>query len=159
MGALAVAMLAAAALPHGRPLLVWNPSPSSPQGLYAIALSRGFAANDIVIARPPAAAARLAAERGYLPRGVPLVKSVVAVEGNRMCADRNRVWVNGRNVALRLTVDAAGRPLPWWSGCRVLAKGEALLLGLGHPASFDGRYFGPSRAGEVLGKAKLLWAA
>jgi len=38
-----------------------------------------------------------------------------------------------------------------------LSAGEALLLSPGVPLAFDGRYFGPSAPGEILGKADLLW--
>ena len=51
------------------------------------------------------------------------------------------------------------RMLPWWSGCQVLQRGELSLLSPGSPDAFDGRYFGITHNGEVIGKARLLWRA
>jgi type IV secretory pathway protease TraF len=56
-----------------------------------------------------------------------------------------------------LGVDRSSRPLtPWW-GCRALEPGEVFLLNDGSTASFDGRYFGPSRASDIVGKLAPLW--
>ena len=158
-GVLAVAALAASGRSAGRTLLVWNASPSTTEGLYAIDRFARPVVGDTVIARPPAWAARLAAERGYLPPWVPLVKTVVAASGDRVCASRTLVAVNGHAVAIRLAADAHGRSLPGWTGCSVIAPGELFLLGRGHPDSFDGRYFGPSAPQHLIGKARLIWAA
>lgn len=140
------------------PVLVWNASASSPRGLYGI-VSGPPAMGDYVIAWPPAAAGRLAAARGYVPNRIPLVKTVAAGPGDRVCARQRTMWVNGRAVAARSKTDRAGRRLPWWSGCRALGPDEWLLLGLDDPASYDGRYFGPIPAALVVGRARLLWRA
>jgi conjugative transfer signal peptidase TraF len=142
---------------HG-PVLIWNASASSPRGLYVIEAGEP-GIGDFVVAWPPNQAAALAAARGYLPRGVPLVKTVVAGAGDRVCAGRKVVWVNGDRIAVRQPADRAGQALPSWSGCRTLAFGQVLVLGLGDRASFDGRYFGPIGADRVLGRARLLWRA
>ena len=52
--------------------------------------------------------------------------------------------------------DRAGRLMPWWRGCTTLDRGALLLLN-DPPASFDGRYFGPSRRTDVIGRATPLW--
>jgi type IV secretory pathway protease TraF len=46
-----------------------------------------------------------------------------------------------------------------WTGCRRLGPGELFLLSPGKPDAFDGRYFGVTLPGEILGRARLLWAA
>jgi type IV secretory pathway protease TraF len=51
---------------------------------------------------------------------------------------------------------ARHRPLPGWSGCRVLDTGEELLL-TSAPASFDGRYFGATPIAHNLGSLVPLW--
>jgi conjugative transfer signal peptidase TraF len=156
LGALALVLLAASA--RHDPLLVWNASASSPRGLYVLA-SQAPATGDFVIAWPPAVAAGMAASRGYLPRGVPLLKTVAAGPGDHVCARGPYTRVNGMLAATRRRVDGAGRVLPWWSGCRVLRPGEVLLLGHGSPGSFDSRYFGPVPANRIVGRARLLWSA
>jgi conjugative transfer signal peptidase TraF len=158
---LAAAVLgsAAVALPtlaRPAPLLVYNASASAPLGFYRVAaavLRRG----DFVLAHLPADAARLAAERGYLPPSVPVVKRVAALAGDLVCADSGIVVINGRAVATTLLIDHDGRPLPAWKGCRVLTEGEVFPLTEGVAASFDGRYFGPVNTTAIIGKLVPLW--
>lgn len=141
-----------------RPLLVWNASPSSPRGLYEISKARRVRPGDTILAWAPRSARILAGERHYLPAGIPLVKRVSAVSGDHVCASGPRIVINGRIAALRRRADPAGRALPRWTGCRRLADGELLLLSEHSPLAFDGRYFGVTRAAEVIGKARLIWA-
>lgn len=150
--------LLAGGLPGRSPLFVWNPSASSPRGLYLLAPGAART-GDYVIARQPAGAEAFAHARGYLPAGAPLVKTVMAGRGDEVCAVGKHLWLNARLVAVRRPADRYGRALPWWRGCRALRADEVLLLGLGDPASFDGRYFGPIATEFVLGRAVLLWRA
>jgi conjugative transfer signal peptidase TraF len=160
----ALASIAAlAALSSGvlrpRPLLVWNASPSSPVGLYRVGPSVDARRGAMALAWAPARARRLASKRGYLPFRVPLVKPVAAVAGDRVCAKGDRLFVNGRPAARRRARDPSGRRMPWWSGCLRLGRGELFLLSAGVADAFDGRYFGATRASEVIGAASLVWRA
>jgi conjugative transfer signal peptidase TraF len=137
--------------------LVWNASASAPLGLYAVTPGALPQAGDMVVAWVPEGARRLAAERRYIPVNVPLVKRVAAVPGDEVCAFREAAFVRGRRVATRRARDGRGRPMPWWSGCRLLHDGEYFLLMAETPDSFDGRYFGISKAQEIVGKAAPLW--
>jgi conjugative transfer signal peptidase TraF len=140
------------------PRLVWNVSASAPRGLYLVGSPNRAGVGDMVIARVPAPWRRLAAVRRYLPANVPLVKRVAARPGDRICASGKRILVNGRPVAARLAADGHGRPMPWWRGCIRLGE-DALFLLMDDPASFDGRYFGPTLRGDIVGSARLLWGA
>ena len=139
------------------PRLVWNASASAPLGLYRVAPGLPVRRGDMVIARLPLALRDLAARRRYIPANVPLVKRVAGAEGDRVCAAGATIAVNGRSVAKRRVADRLGRPLPWWEGCRTLADGALFLLMTEAPDSFDGRYFGPTAPGDVIGKAIPLW--
>ncbi|WP_363737634.1 S26 family signal peptidase [Sphingobium sp. LMA1-1-1.1] len=139
------------------PRLVWNASASAPIGFYAVSPGMAPGRGDMVIAWPPPAARQVAAQRRYLPANVPLVKRVMAVSGDTICAADRTVMVNGRPVALRRAADAAGRPLPGWQGCIRLVPGMVFLLMTETPDSFDGRYFGPTAARDVIGRATPLW--
>jgi conjugative transfer signal peptidase TraF len=140
------------------PALVWNGSVSSPIGLYRVTAQAQVRSGHFVLAWPPAAARRLAAGRRYIPFNVPLVKQVAGAEGARVCAAGEAVFVNRRFVVPRRKEDGHGRPLPWWTGCRLLAPGELFLLAPSAPDSFDGRYFGPTPSRDVIGRARLVWA-
>jgi type IV secretory pathway protease TraF len=139
-----------------RPFLLWNASASSPVGLYVIERGRIPRMGEMAIAWLPPSGHRLAAIRNYLPARVPLVKPVAAVSGSRICAIGSAILVNGRLAALRRTHDSTDRPMPWWSGCERLGKGDLLLLSP-DASAFDGRYFGVTRARDVVGTARLLW--
>ncbi|ODT94152.1 MAG: S26 family signal peptidase [Sphingobium sp. SCN 64-10] len=154
-GAGIAAVLASAVLPPA-PRLVWNASASAPVGLYAVSPGAALAPGDMVIARVPDPFRRLAAERRYLPMNVPLVKRVTALAGDEVCALGQEIIVNGRWTAERRLADGRGRPMPMWSGCVRLRGGQLFLL-MDSPASFDGRYFGVTEAGDIVGKARLIW--
>ena len=153
---LAVCALAGPALAPPRPRLVWNASASSPIGLYAVGPAWDLSQGDMAVAWAPSGARRLAAARHYLPFDVPLVKRVAGVAGACVCATGSLVLVNGRPVGLRRALDPTGRKLPRWSGCKRLGPGDLFLLSPNWDA-FDGRYFGVTRASEVIGKARLVW--
>lgn len=156
-GMAAVALLGVSAALHPVPRLVWNASPSAPVGLYWVEPYSALRRGDLVLATPPEAARRLAAERGYLPAGVPLVKRVVAFSGDTVCAAGIEITINGPAVAKRLPADRRGRPLPDWNGCRTLAANEFFLLMVDVPDSFDSRYFGPVSSSQIVGRLVPLW--
>jgi conjugative transfer signal peptidase TraF len=154
--ALAAVPCAATIVSSRPPLLLWNASASTPRGLYRIYPGAEVHRGDRVVAALGEPYRTLAARRGYLPLGVPLVKRVAAVAGEQICARGAVISIGGKSAAVRKTLDAGGRKLPGWSGCAFLRPGEYLLLGES-PWSFDGRYFGATRKSEIIGRAVLLW--
>jgi type IV secretory pathway protease TraF len=50
---------------------------------------------DLVVANPPEPIATFLANGGYLPRGVPLIKRVLALPGQEVCRKGLRIVVNG----------------------------------------------------------------
>ncbi|TWB18442.1 conjugation peptidase TraF [Nitrospirillum amazonense] len=142
---------------HHHPLVVWNASASAPIGLYRVRSNTQLIRGDLVLVRPPSAVASLAAARGYVPAGVPLIKRVAALAGDTVCGEQRSVAINGEPVPTRLETDRLGRPLPTWEGCRMLQAGELFLLMRDVPDSFDSRYFGPVRVESVIGQLVPLW--
>ncbi|HWK71996.1 MAG TPA: S26 family signal peptidase [Burkholderiaceae bacterium] len=138
------------------PRLVYNASDSVPRGFYVIRMQPPRM-GDVILARLPAFAARLAAERHYLPAGVPLIKPIAAGYGDHVCVRNGIVRINGRMVTLTLTHDRLGRTLTAWPGCRLLGEDELFLLSTEHTASFDSRYFGPVPRTAAYGVAVPLW--
>jgi len=156
LGVTVLSVLATSATLAPTPRLVWNASASAPIGFYwrvAGRPSRG----DLVLARAPIWARRLAAERRYLPLNVAIVKRVAAVAGDVVCASGDTISVNGRVVAHRLASDRMGHPLPQWEGCETLGAGEFFLLMAAVPDSFDGRYFGVTDRRDIIGRLVPLW--
>lgn len=151
-----VAIIMVVQPPADAPWIVWNTSPSVPLGLYVIdrsAPSRG----DFVLARLPPPVAMMAHQRGYLPKAAYLVKPVSVIAGDRVCRLGQRIFVHGGLATIASLRDTAGRRLPAWHGCRVLAPGEMFVLARTR-RSFDSRYFGPLRGPEILGRAVRLGA-
>jgi conjugative transfer signal peptidase TraF len=140
-----------------RAIFIWNASASAPVGLYRVRHDQALLRGRLVLANPAPSLAAFAVHRGYLPQGVPLVKRIAAVAGDRVCARGNAIFIDGHFAALRLAVDGKNRPLPAWTGCRALRSGEVLLLMADARASFDGRYFGPTAASQVVGLLDPLW--
>ena len=136
--------------------IVYNASDSAPRGLYLVERASHVQPGDLVVARLPPTVAALAAQRGHLPSGVPLIKPVAAVAPQVVCVSGGEVRVNGELVASTLAADAQGRELVPWNGCRPLVDTELFLLST-HPASFDSRYFGPVNGAQVIGRAVPLW--
>lgn len=150
------ALLMPLAIPN-RVQIVYNPSDSVPSGWYRIVPADSLQVGRIVLARLPAPAAALAAQRDYLPAGIPLLKRIGAVASQRVCIDGTAVRIDDVAVAAVMRADGRDRPLSAWSQCRRLAHGELFLLSSTNPASFDSRYFGPIRASDVIGSAQPLW--
>lgn len=139
------------------PLLIWNASASVPVGLYRASGAGILRIGDLVAVAPPADLATFLAERGYLPRGVPLLKHVAALADSVACRDGSIVAIDGRQIATARERDRSDRPLPVWSGCRTLAVDEVFLLNPDAADSFDGRYFGPLRRGTITAKLMPIW--
>ena len=165
LAACGLAALAWASFVHPLPRLIYNPSDSVAVGWYRVdplhhrpgLPSRPLSVGSIVLASLPPDAAALAARRGYLPAGVPLLKRVGAVAPQHVCVFDALVWIDGVPVAAIRPADRLGRPLPSWPQCRQLRPGELFLLSVTNPASFDSRYFGPVSASAVIGVAHPVW--
>jgi conjugative transfer signal peptidase TraF len=153
----AVALTSFGTVFHPTPLLIYNASASARIGFYRVLPAPRLRRGDLVLARMPDAVRPLAAERGYIPAAVPLVKRVSALAGDMICGLGRDVSIDGHLAARRLPVDPHGRPLPAWSGCRRLESEEVFLLMPDVPDSFDGRYFGAVQRDAVIGRLVPLW--
>jgi conjugative transfer signal peptidase TraF len=154
---LAVATLCGASVADGPPKLVWNASASAPIGLYAIRPAAQIKIADLVAVRAPEPLAGFLDERGYLPRGAPLLKRVLGLPGQQVCRIGHAITVDGMEMGLALARDRIGRDLPLWQGCRRIRTGEVFLMNWQVRDSLDGRYFGPIPAAAIIGRAVLLW--
>jgi len=141
--------------PH--PLLVYNPTPSAPPGFYTVSRPRDLHVGDMVIVSVPPAYRALVIERRYIGDGVPLLKRIVALDGDLVCEHQGAVAVDGRSLAQALIADGQGRPMPIWEGCQRLAAGQFFAIMDRSLYSLDCRYFGPLPTALIVGKARALW--
>ncbi|MBS0471313.1 MAG: S26 family signal peptidase [Proteobacteria bacterium] len=150
------AILGVGACVASNPRLVWNATASAPRGLYFVVDHRANRGDLVLVSTPPGIR-NLAAERGYIPANVPLVKLIEAQRGDIVCSAGDEISINGVAVAVRRARDGLGRALPHWSGCRALGPDDIFLLMKGASASFDGRYFGITPCAAIIGRLVPLW--
>lgn len=137
--------------------LVWNASASVPIGLYDLDLPRHLEIGDLVAVMPDKPLADFMVDRGYIGRGVPLMKRVMGLPGQRVCRTGNAVTVDAVPLGDALGRDSQGRELPVWQDCRHIADGDIFLMNPDVRDSLDGRYFGPIPARTVIGKAAPIY--
>jgi conjugative transfer signal peptidase TraF len=155
--AAATALIAATVGAKPTPRFVWNASESVPIGLYHVQPADHLTATDLVVAFPPDDLAIRLAEGGYLPRGVPLIKRVLALPPQIVCRAQLTITIDGIEAGAARERDRRGRLLPAWQGCRELRRGEIFLMNWDEPASLDSRYFGPLPVSAIVGRAIPLW--
>ncbi len=131
------------------PLILFNDTPSEPTGLY-LRSSDAPAVGTIIAFRPPAAAWPYVGEALPARARTSILKTIRAGQGDQVCAERHVLAIKGHPVARIARADRQGRTLPGWSGCRRLGEGEYFVLSTRIPNSFDSRYYGPVRRGDIL---------
>lgn len=155
LGSVGVLALACGA---GRtPLYMWNASASVPLGLYGLRPSNTRYVGELVAVVPPEPLATFLAEGSYLPRGVPMLKHVLALPGQTVCRDGLTILIDGIEMGSARERDGRGRLLPAWQGCRLIGAGELFLMNWQSADSLDGRYFGLTPSSAVLARAYPLW--
>jgi conjugative transfer signal peptidase TraF len=139
------------------PPLVINTTASEPRGVYWLQEREHHVRGELVAFSTPPAFRALIATRGWAPDGVPLLKSIAALEGDLVCTNDGEISINGKPVGPIVSADSAGRPLPKIRGCYSVPAGEFLPLSTLIPNSFDGRYMGPQSLSLIRGEARRLW--
>ncbi|MBR1025078.1 S26 family signal peptidase [Bradyrhizobium viridifuturi] len=154
---LAALVASALAFVHPAPRLIWNATASTPIGFYALHSIGELRDLELVAARLPEPIASFLADGGFLPKGVPLLKHVMALPGQTICRSGDTVSIDHVDVGAAHDRDHLGRPLPRWSGCRTLEPGEVFLMNPTVPDSLDGRYFGALPVTSIVARAVPLW--
>lgn len=155
--ALATLGIAAASAVDLPTKLIWNATASAPIGFYTLEPAARIEAHELVAVMPPEPLAAFVVGRGYVGRGVPMLKRVAGLPGQRVCRTGRTITVGGIVMGEALERDRIGRELPVWQGCRVVADGDLFLMNGDVGDSLDGRYFGPIPTSSVIGRAQPLW--
>jgi len=156
MSVIASSLIAFSAIDRD-PKLLYNRSASAPIGWYKVERASDYKTGDLVAAWLPNDTQTLAEERGYLPREIPVIKTIGAVAGDTFCITEKALLIEHKTPFARQSTDSQGRALPAVAmGCRSLSYGQVLLISDRVEHSFDSRYFGSIETANILGKAVLL---
>lgn len=157
LAAVAAAFAAGKAIDAAGYELVVNTSPSMPTGVYWIARGALPARRgSVVLFAPPDGVRALVYGRGWLPVGMPMLKTVGGLAGDTYCVRDGRFVVAGADVGPVFRRDSQGLPVPHVVGCRRVGSGEFLPVASTLDRSFDGRYFGAVPVRYVLGVGRAL---
>ena len=91
---IAASVVALSAWYHPVPKLVWNASASVPIGLYRIEPADALVITELVLVKPPNPIGAFLAEGGFLPAGMPMLKRIAALSGQRICRIESVVTVD-----------------------------------------------------------------
>ncbi|MBA4208403.1 MAG: S26 family signal peptidase [Parvibaculum sp.] len=152
-----VALIVLLAWTAHAPHLFWNASASTPIGLYRAMPAGRIEVGHLVVVTPPTDIAEMLHQRGYLPRGVQLIKRVLALPGTQVCRRGTTIVAYDHAYGEAREHDALGRDLPAWQGCRTLRPGEVFLMNWDAPDSLDGRYFGPLPSAIITARVIPVW--
>jgi conjugative transfer signal peptidase TraF len=139
-------------------VIVWNASASVPVGLYLLEMTDERYFTELVAVVPPEPLATFLAAGNYLPRGVPMLKHVLALPGQTVCRDGLVVTVDKVAVGMARERDRQRTSFAGLAGLPRHVPEDALFLMNSRSAdSLDGRYFGPLPRSAVTGRAHPVW--
>lgn len=145
--------------PHWGPSLVINVTRSEPLGFYRLVshAPQDYRRGMSVVFPVPGAYQGLVHARRWLPDGVPLLKTIVALAGDCVCVLDDHFEVNARPLGPVYALDETGAVMPRIRGCFEISPGYFFPAATYHARSFDGRYFGPQPLSTLAGEARPLW--
>jgi len=126
-----------------------NVSPSLPIGFYKIKETSSLEKGAIIAFFPPEKVHFLQV-RNWLSLDIPILKPVVALDGDHCCIQNKELKINGKKYCEIAKIDTEGLDLPQIDFCRDLTKNEIWVGSNRIKNSFDSRYFG------VIQKTKIL---
>ena len=142
----------------GPPLFI-NGTPSEPQGLYRLIPhpAPDYRRGMYVIFPVPEEMRDLVYGRGWMRAGIPFLKEILGVPGDRVCISREALRINDRYIGPVFGRDRYGLPLPQRLGCFVIPEGQFFPASRHLANSFDGRYFGSISMQQLTGEARPVW--
>lgn len=141
--------------PQYKPI-VWNRTPSMPEGFYVRSFGEAPAVGKIIAFPAPPSVVDYAQKQGATGNLPWLIKPLAAGVGDHVCVT-DHLTINGQTIAPVFDTAPDGMPLPRWRECRVLADGEWFAYAPRRPDSLDSRYYGPVRDADVIGVFLAVW--
>ena len=138
----------------------WNHTASIPVGLYMRTIEPIGVGSTVSFPAPPMAR-EYAIVRGGRGDATPFIKELAAGPGDEVCVFETETgkWliIDNKIVLSIHPLDRQGNRLPnfMMDDCRKLNPDEWLPIGM-HPDSFDGRYYGPVKYGDISGAYEPL---
>ena len=123
--ALAVLGIAAATAFETPTKLIWNATASAPVGFYTVEPAGRIEVPDLLAIMPPEPLAAFMVQRGYVGLGVPLLKRVVGLPGQRVCRAGRTITVDGIEMGEALERDRIGRASDAVGCCFCLSRGPS----------------------------------
>lgn len=132
--------------------VVYQVTPSMPEGFYWRMPPKHLHRNDIVIFYPPSSILLFMHQHHLVPKDGWVMKYILGVPGDFVCKKQGYVWINQYKIARVQQYYQPGRKLPNTPFCRRLGTQEYLLMSTKVVHSFDGRYFGPVKKQHIIGE-------
>lgn len=132
-----------------------NLTPSMPRGIYLLSRIDELKRGDIVMFPIPEELLDFAKRTSWLRADQSLLKTVVALPGDRICVLSSGVFINGKLLGPVYSKDSLGEKLPEKSGCREVPEGKFFPFS-NYPRSFDGRYIGEVPIADISFRATPL---
>ncbi|MFO3020318.1 conjugative transfer signal peptidase TraF [Legionella pneumophila serogroup 1] len=143
-----------------------NTTDSIPFGLYRITNIKNIKNSYVIFCPDDRPAFKKGLDRGYIESGLCpggygyLMKKVVATNGDQISITSDGVFVNRQLIPFSkpILIDGRKRPLPQWRTIDYQIKEDELITMTSQSEwSFDSRYYGPIRIGQVKGVIKPIW--
>ncbi|HCD9498739.1 conjugative transfer signal peptidase TraF [Legionella pneumophila] len=143
-----------------------NTTDSIPIGLYRMTADKNLKNAYVIFCPDDRAVFQQALKRGYINSGLCpdgygyLMKKVVATTGDKLTVNNKGVFVNDRLIpySQHQLKDALNRSLPQWQAKNYqLNDDEVMTMTDQNQWSFDGRYYGPIKSGQIKGMLTPIW--
>jgi conjugative transfer signal peptidase TraF len=143
-----------------------NLTDSIPVGLYRMTGIKNIKHAYVIFCPDNKPVFQQARDRGYIDHGLCpggygyLMKKVVATQGDQISVIASGVFVNQTLIPFSIpkASDGANRALPQWHVLNYQLKDDELITMTSQSAwSFDSRYYGPVRLGQIKGVITPVW--
>jgi conjugative transfer signal peptidase TraF len=141
------------------PKLLINETASEPFGIYRLVRHEesDYRRGMFVVFPVPRDLRAVVYGRHWMRNGIPFLKELLGVEGDRVCVFADRLEINTHAIGPVFERDSTGQSLPQQRGCFIVQPGYFFAASHYLDKSFDGRYFGALPVSQIQGEARPVW--